>query len=113
MTLVACALLGFEAVQGLALWAAVLLQSPGPFFPLSALIGLAGGCVLGFVLLRQGGVRVPSREEKGATGGALVGLAVGAMAFLLLVNVGILGACVLVGLAVGRTFDGSPTHPTS
>jgi hypothetical protein len=38
---------------------------------------------------------------------------VGALTFLLLANVGVLGICVLVGLAVGKTFDRSPIHPTS
>ena len=45
--------------------------------------------------------------------GSLVGFAVGALAFLSLGNVGVLGICMLVGLAVGRTFDRSPIHPTS
>jgi hypothetical protein len=38
---------------------------------------------------------------------------VGALTFPLLANVGVLGICVLVGLAVGKTFDRSPIHPTS
>jgi uncharacterized membrane protein YccC len=58
-------------------------------------------------------VRVPTREEKGALVGALVGLAVGTLTFPLLANIGILGICVLVGLAVGRVFDRSSIHPTS
>jgi hypothetical protein len=113
VTLVACALLGFDAVRGLALWVAALLQTGGPYYALFDLLGLAGGCVLGLVLLRQGGVSVPSREEKGATVGALVGLVVGALTFPLLANVGILGICVLVGIAMGRTLDRSAIHPTS
>jgi hypothetical protein len=113
VTLVACALLGFEALRGLALWVAFVLQMSGPYYPLYYLLGLAGGCVLGLVLLRQGGVRAPSREVKGALLGALVGLVGGALTFLLLANVGVLGICVLVGLAVGKTFDRSPIHPTS
>ena len=113
VTLVACALLGFDAVRGLALWVAALLQTGGPYYTLFDLLGLAGGCLLGLVLLRQGGVSVPSREEKGATAGALVGLVVGALTFPLLANVGILGICVLVGIAMGRTLDRSAIHPTS
>ena len=113
VTLVACALLGFEAARGLTLWVVFILQTAGPYYPLSYLLGLAGGCVLGLVLLRQGGVRVPTREEKGALVGTLVGLAVGALTFPLLANIGILGICVLVGLAVGRVFDRSSIHPTS
>jgi hypothetical protein len=113
VTLVACALLGFDAVRGLALWVAALLQTGGPYYALFDLLGLAGGCLLGLVLLRQGGVSVPSREEKGATAGALVGLVVGALTFPLLANVGILGICVLVGIAMGRTLDRSAIHPTS
>ena len=113
MTLVACALLGFEAARGLTLWVAFLLQTGGPYYPLSYLLGLAGGCVLGLVLLRQGGMRVPTREEKGATVGVLVGLVVGALTFPLLATIGLSGICVLVGLAVGRIFDRSSIHPTS
>ena len=47
------ALLGFEVAQGLVLWV-VLLRIGGPYYPLAALLGLASGCALGFVLLRQG-----------------------------------------------------------
>jgi hypothetical protein len=74
---------------------------------LSSILSLIGGCVLGLVLLRQGGVSVPSSEERGASRGALAGLMVGVVAIFLLGGpiVGLLGTCVLVGLAVGRTFD--------
>jgi hypothetical protein len=57
---------------------------------------------------------VPSRHERGATGGALAGLVVGVAAFFIVgPNIGVLGTCVLVGLAVGRTFDRSSIHPGS
>ena len=66
---------------------------------------------MGLVLLRQGGVSVPSREERGATRGALAGFAVGvAIMFFLSDNFGILGTCTLVGLAIGRSFDRPSTH---
>lgn len=112
MTLVACALLGFEAVPSVFVGFVVLLATgEPPYYLLSGLLGLLGGCALGLVLLRQGGLSVPSREERGATRGTLVGLAVGAVAtFFLAGNVGVLGTCVLVGLAIGRTFDRPSIH---
>ena len=112
VTLVACALLGLEAVPSLLVGFVVFLVTGGPpYYLLSGLVGLAGGCALGLVLLRQGGVSVPSRQERGATRGALVGLAVGTVAtFFLAGNVGVLGTCALVGLAIGRTFDRPSIH---
>ncbi len=115
MTLVACALLGLEAVPNL-LFGLSFFSGVGfaPFL-LGAAVGLASGVVLGAVLLRQGGFSVPSGRERGATRGAIVGLGVGVVAVLLLSApvVGMLGFCALVGLAVGRTFDRPRIHPTS
>jgi hypothetical protein len=109
VTLVACVLLMFEAVPGVALSFAVLTGAGDAFYPsnlLYAARALIGWGALGSVLLGQRGVSVPSREERGASRGALVGLAVGVVGVILTGNVlGILGTCVLVGLAVGRTFD--------
>ncbi len=66
------------------------------------------------MVLRQGGVSVPSPEERGATMGAVVGLAVGVVGVLLTSNlIWVLGTCVLVGLAIGRTFDRPSIHRTS
>ncbi len=116
MTLAACALLGFEAVSTLFFLGFVVLLGMGwPPYLLSGALGLIGGCVLGLVLLRQGGVSIPSRQERAATRGVLVGLAVGVVVVLLTSGpiVGIVGTCVLVGLAVGRTFDRSSIHPTA
>ena len=60
VTLIACALLGFEAVRAQALVVAVLfLQTGGPHYALFSFLGLAGGCVLGLVLLQQGGSTDP------------------------------------------------------
>ncbi len=115
VTLVACALLGLETVPNL-LFGLSFFSGIG-FAPLllGAAVGLVAGTLLGTVLLRQGGVSVPSRREKGATRGALVGLVVGVVPVLLLSApaFGMLGAGALVGLAVGRTFDRPPTHQTS
>lgn len=125
VTLVACALLGLEVVPNLLFSFSVLLGfGPDPSSPLYGIIGstipgsLAGvalGALLGVVLLRQGGVSVPSREERGASRGALAGAVVGLVGdFLLGVPiVGSVGICVLVGLAVGRTFDRPSIHRTS
>ncbi len=113
VTLVACAMLGFEAVPSLLVGFAVFLATGDvpSYYLLSGLVGLLGGGALGVVLLRQGGVSVPSREERGATRGALVGFAVGVVIlFLLSGNVGVLGICVLVGLAIGRIFDPPSIH---
>ncbi len=109
VTLVACALLGFEALPSLLFGFVVPFGTGGPpYNPLSGLLGLLGGCALGLVLLRQGGVSVPSREERGATRGALAGFAVAVVIlFSLSGNVGIIGTCTLAGLAIGRTFDRS------
>jgi hypothetical protein len=112
VTLVACALLGLEAVPSLLLGFAVLTKIGGPSLLLHSALGLIGGCVLGAVLLRQGGISIPSRQERGASRGALIGLVVGVVAVFLLSGpiFGVLGICVLVGLAVGRTFDRSSFH---
>jgi hypothetical protein len=117
VTLVACALLEFKAVPGVALSLAVLTGAGSAFYPsflLYAALALIGGGSLGVVLLRQGGVCVPSPEERGASRGALLGLAVGVVGVLLTSNlIGVLGTCVLVGLAVGKTFDRPPIHRSS
>jgi len=114
VTLVACPLLVFEAVPGIVLWLSVLTGVGGPSYLLYLALALVGGGVLGLVLLRQGGISIPSPQERGASRGALAGLIVGAVAsFFVGLNVGVLGTCVLVGLAVGKTFDGSSIHPTA
>ena len=114
VTLVACVLLVFEAVSGIVLWFGILTGVGGPSYLLYLALALIGGGALGLVLLRQGGVSIPSPEERGASRGALAGLIVGAVAsFFVGLNVGVVGTCVLVGLAVGRTFDGSSIHPTA
>ena len=115
MTLVACALLGLEAVPSLLLGFAVLTGIGGPSLLLHGALGLLGGCALGAVLLRQGGISIPSPRERGASTGALVGLVVGVVAIFLLGGpiFGLPGICVLVGLAVGRTFDRSSMHPSA
>ena len=111
VTLVACVLLVFEAVPGPVLGFAILTGIGGPSYPLYGALALIGGGVLGLVLLRQGGISVPSPQERGARRGALAGLIVGVVAsFFVGLNVGVLGTCVLVGLAVRRTFDRSPIH---
>jgi Na+/proline symporter len=116
VTLVASALMGFEAVSSLFFLVLVGLLGMGwaPYL-LPGALGLIGGCGLGLVLLRQGGISIPSRQERAATRGALVGLVVGVVVVLLTSGpiVGIVGICVLVGLAVGRTFDRSSIHPTA
>ncbi len=119
MTLIACALLGLEAASGPSALLIVLLgmggaYSSGPYLLLGSALGMIGGCVLGLVLLRQGGISIPSREQRGATRGALVGFVVGVLAsFFGTSNFGTLGICVLIGLAVGRAFDRSSIQPTS
>jgi hypothetical protein len=115
VTLVACALLGLETLPNLLVGLSFL--SGVGFAPLllwAAVVGFVAGALLGTVLLRQGGVSVPSRREKGATRGALAGLAAGLVAVLLLgvPALGMLGAGALAGLAVGRTFDRPPTQRT-
>lgn len=106
MTLVACALLGLEAVGSFSVAFAVLLGGGVIPYLFVTAVGLGGGCALGAVLLGQGGVSVPSRGERGASRGALAGLAVGVVAsFFVGANVGVLGTCALAGLAVGRAFD--------
>lgn len=114
MTLAACALLGFSTAPSLLFGLSFFTGIGGQDFLLHGTLGLVGGCLLGAVLLKQGGISVPSRQEKGATRGALVGLVVGlAAVFLLSVPAfEMLGACALVGLAVGRTFDRSSIRPT-
>jgi hypothetical protein len=108
--------MGFEAVSSLFFLVLVGLLGMGwaPYL-LPGALGLIGGCGLGLVLLRQGGISIPSRQERAATRGALVGLVVGVVVVLLTSGpiVGIVGICVLVGLAVGRTFDRSSIHPTA
>jgi hypothetical protein len=78
-------------------------------------LGLICGCMLGIVLVRQGGISIPSRQQGGASTGALVGLVVGVVAVLLLGGpvFGLLGICVLVGLAVGRAFDRRSIHSSA
>ncbi len=115
VTLVACALLGFEAVPNLLFGLSFFSRVGFAPFLLGSAAGLVVGVLLGAVLLRQGGVSVPSARERGATRGALVGLVVAAAAVLLLSApaFGMLGFCVLVGLTVGRVFDRRGIHPTS
>lgn len=112
VTLVACALLGLEAVPNLLVGFSFFAGVGYAPFLLGTVIGLAVGVLLGTVLLSQGSVSVPSGQEKGATRGALVGLAVGVVPVVLLSApvVGMLAFCSLIGLAVGRTFDRSPIH---
>ncbi len=107
MTLVACALLGFEAGHSFSLGFTVLLGLGAYPYLIYDGLSLIAGCVLGAVLLRQGGISIPSSGERGASRGALVGLVVGVVALFLLGGpiIGLLGTCVLVGLAVGRAFD--------
>jgi hypothetical protein len=103
VTLVACVLLVFEVVPGFVIGFGILTGVGGPSYLLYVALALVGGGVLGAVLLRQGGISVPSGEERGASRGALVGLVVGVVGVFLTGNViGVLGTCVLVGLAVGR-----------
>ena len=119
VTLVVCVLLVFEGIGSFLMGFTVLLGMRSPIGPppylLHSALSLIGGCLLGVVLLRQGGISIPSREERGASRGALVGLVVGVVAVFLTGGpiVGLLGICVLVGLAVGRTFDRSSIHRTS
>ncbi len=115
MTLVTCALLGFGTVPsvlfGLSFFAGIGFV---PFL-LGSALGIVTGALLGAVLLRQGNASVPSRRERGATRGALIGLAVGVVPVLLLsaTTFGMLVAGALVGLAIGRTFDRSSIHPSA
>lgn len=125
VTLVACVLLGWEVVSSLLFSLAILLGlelspyasliSTLGYEILLAIPGLVLGGVLSVVLLRQGGVSIPSRGERGATKGAIIGIVAGlAIAFFGAVPItGSIGICVLVGLAVGRTFDRTPIRPTS
>lgn len=120
VTLVACALLGFETAPnllfGVSVFAGIGFVGIGfvPFL-LGSALGIVAGVLLGAALLRQGGVSVPTRQEKGATRGALVGLAVAVVPVLWLSApaFGMLGVGALVGLAIGRTFDRSSIHRTS
>ncbi len=91
---------------------AVLFESRPPPYLLYSVLSLALGGALGMVLLRQGGISIPSSEERGASIGALVGFVVGVVFYFLTSGpiVGEVGTCVLVGLAVGRTFDRSSIH---
>lgn len=112
VTLVICALLTAETVPSLFVTFSVISgTTPLPYLLVGA-FGLILGCVLGVVLLRQGGVYVPSRNEKAATRGALIGFAVGAIAGFLIGGslVGLAGVCTLVGLAVGRAFGEPPVR---
>lgn len=115
VTLVACALLGLEAIPNLLFGLSFFSGIGFASFLIGGAVGLLAGALLGAVLLRQGGVSVPSGLEKGATRGALVGLVVGVAAVLLLSAppFGMLGFCALFGLAVGRMFDRSSIHRTS
>ena len=115
VTLVACALLGFDTVPNLLFGFSFFTRIGFVPFLVGSALGLVAGVVLGAVLLRQGGVSVPSRREKGATRGALIGLAVGVVPVLLLSAppFSMLIAGSLVGLAIGRTFDRSSIHRTS
>ena len=115
VTLVACALLGFDTVPNLLFGLSFFTRLGFVPFLLASALGIVAGVLLGAVLLRQGGVSVPSRREKGATRGALIGLAVGMVPVLLLgtTPLGMLIAGALVGLAIGRTFDRSSIHRTS
>ncbi len=115
MTLVTSALLGLETVPNLLFGLSFFGAASSTSLLLGAFIGLVGGLWLGSVLLSQGGISVPSSQERGAIRGALVGSAVGVVPVLLLSTpaLGVLGFCALVGLAVGRAFDRPPIHPTS
>jgi hypothetical protein len=65
VTLVACVLLEFEAVPGVALSLAVLTGAGSAFYPsflLYAALALIGGGGLGVVLLRQGRIRAVPRR---------------------------------------------------
>lgn len=114
-TLIVCALLGLETVPNLLFGVSFFSTAGYPSLLLGAFVGLVGGLWLGSVLLSQGGISVPSRQERGAIRGALVGSAVGVLPVLLLSTpaLAVLGFCALVGLAVGRAFDRPPIHPTS
>ena len=120
VTLVACALLGFETAPnllfGFSSFVGIRFVGIGfvPFL-LGSALGIVAGVLLGAVLLRQGGVSVPARQEKGATRGALVGLVVAVVPVLWLSApaFGMLSVGALVGLAIGRTFDRSAIHRTS
>ena len=115
VTLVACALLGFDTVPSLLFGISFFTGIGSEPFLLDSALGTVADVLLGAVLLRQGGASVPSRREKGATRGALIGLAVGVVPVLLLgaSPFGMLIAGALVGLAIGRTFDRSSMHRTS
>ena len=114
MTLVTSALLGLSTVPNLLFGVSFFSTAGYPSLLLGAFVGLVGGLWLGSVLLSQGGISVPSRQERGATRGALVDAAVGVVPVLLLSTpaLSVPGFCALVGLAVGRTFDSPPIHPT-
>ena len=124
MTLVACVLVGWEVASNLSFSLAILLGLElSPYASLYETLGyqllvsipgLVLGGVLGVVLLSQGGVSVPSRGERGATRGVIVGVVVGlALSFFIgLPATSGIGLWVLIGLAVGRTFDGASMHRT-
>ena len=115
VTLVACALLGFETAPNLLFGFSSFVGIGFVPFLLGSALGIVAGVLLGAVLLRQGGVSVPARQEKGATRGALVGLVVAVVPVLWLSApaFGMLSVGALVGLAIGRTFDRSAIHRTS
>ena len=115
VTLAACALLGFSTMPSLLFGFSFFARIGFVPFLLDSALGIVAGVLLGAVLLRQGGVSVPSRREKGATRGSLIGLAVGVVPVLLLgaPPFGMLVAGALVGLAIGRPFDRSSIHRTS
>ena len=111
MTLVVCALAGFDALPSL-LSGLLILTRIGPpnsltLYVLVWVVSLIVGVVLGAVLLRQGGLSIPSPEERKATGGALVGLAVGVAVLFIMGGpaLGTLGLFVLTGFAVGRALE--------
>jgi hypothetical protein len=111
VTLILCALVGFDALPSL-LSGLLIFTRIGPpnSLTLHVLIMVAGlivGLVLGAVLLREGGLRIPSPEEKMATAGALVGLAVGLVVLFASSGpaLGTLGLFVLAGLAAGKALE--------
>jgi hypothetical protein len=111
VTLVVCALVGFDALPSL-LSGLLILTRIGPpnsmtLYVLVMVVSLIAGVVLGAVLLRQGGLSIPSPEEKKATRGALVGLAVGVVVLFVMggPTLGTLGLFVLTGFAVGRALE--------
>lgn len=111
VTVIVCALVGFDALPSL-LSGFLIFTRVGPpnslaLHVLIMVVSLMVGVVLGVVLLREGGISIPSPEEKKATGGALVGLAVGAVVLFVSSGpaLGTVGLFVLTGLAAGRALE--------